>query len=233
MNVLAIGAHPDDIEVCCAGTLAKYQKQGHSIYIVLSTNGNQGSNVVSREEIRSIRKREAEESARILGAQISHMDYDDEGLVDTPESRRSFINAIRQANPDVIFTHYPEDKSTDHGMTGKLTTQVMLSLQGKNIRADVQPIQKLPALFYFDTGGGVGFVPEVYVDITAEMDIKREAFSRHASQLDWMKVFGLADFNEYLNLVSGYRGLQAGVRYAEGFVACRLWNFMPDYKLLP
>jgi LmbE family N-acetylglucosaminyl deacetylase len=169
----------------------------------------------------------------VLGAEIRILDYDDEGLIDSFETRRSFINMIRWANPDIILTHYPEDKSTDHGMTGKLTTQVLLSLQGKNILADELPIQKLPSVFYFDTGGGVGFIPEVYVDITDEIDIKKEAFSKHVSQLEWMKTFGVTDFKEYIDIYSGYRGLQAGVRYAEGFKGCIFWNFIPDYKLLP
>ena len=158
MKILAIGAHPDDIEICCAGTLAKYKKSGHNIFIAIATNGNQGSNVYSREEIANTRKNEARESAKVLDAEIRILDYDDEGLIDSVETRRSFINMIRWANPDVILTHYPEDKSTDHGMTGKLTTQVLLSLQGKNILADELPIQKLPSVFYFDTGGGVGLV---------------------------------------------------------------------------
>ena len=161
------------------------------------------------------------------------MHYDDEGLIDSKETRRSFINSIRWANPDVIFTHYPEDKSTDHGMTGKLTTQVLLSIQGKNIEADEPPIAKLPTVFYFDTGGGVGFVPDVYVDITDEIEIKKEVFSRHKSQQVWMKTFGVDDFDEYIDIYSKYRGLQAGVKYAEGFKPCVFWNFIPNYKILP
>ncbi len=233
MNVLAIGAHPDDIEICCAGTLAKYNKSGHNLFIALATSGNQGSNTLGKEEIAAIRENESEESAKILGSKIRFMRYDDEGLIDSKETRRSFINSIRWANPDIIFTHYPEDKSTDHGLTGKLTTQVLLSIQGKNIVADEPPIAKLPTVFYFDTGGGVGFIPDVYVDITNEIDIKKEVFSKHKSQQVWMKTFGVDNFDEYVEIYSRYRGLQAGLKYAEGFKPLIFWNFIPDYKLLP
>jgi LmbE family N-acetylglucosaminyl deacetylase len=233
MNVLAIGAHPDDIEICCGGTLAKYASQGHRIYMALSTNGNQGSFTLGREEIAAVRREEAEEAAAVLGADIRFMDFDDQGLIDSAEVRRSFINAIRWANPDVILTHYPQDNSTDHALTGKLATRVLLSLQSSNIPADVSPIQKLPILFYFDTGAGVGFIPEVYVDISAEIGTKKKAYGKHVSQLEWMKAYGIADFAQYVDVFSGFRGLQAGVRYAEGFIGCKLWSYMPDYKLLP
>jgi LmbE family N-acetylglucosaminyl deacetylase len=233
MNILAIGAHPDDIEICCAGTLAKYKKNGENIFIAISTNGNQGSNVYERDEIAAIRKKEAEESAGFLGADIRFMGYDDEFLIDSIDTRRIFINTIRWANPDVILTHYPEDKSTDHGMTGRLTTQELLSLQGKNILADENPIQKLPCIFYFDTGGGIGFVPEVYVDISNEIGIKIEAYSKMISQFDFMKTYGVDDFKDYMEIISRYRGIQAGVKYAEGFIGCKLWNCLPNYKLLP
>lgn len=233
MNILAIGAHPDDIEIACGGTLIKYSEQGAKLFIAVSTSGNQGSNLYNREEIAEIRKKEAEAAAIVYGAKIRFMGYDDQGIIDSPETRRSFINVIRWADPEVILTHFPEDKSTDHGMTGRLVTQVLLSLQGKNILADEKPMNKLPSVFYFDTGGGVGFNPEVYVNITNEIDIKKKAYSKHVSQLEWMKTFGIDNFQEYVDIFSGFRGLQAGVRFAEGFIGCRFWNFMPDYKLLP
>ncbi len=233
MNILAIGAHPDDIEINCIGTLAKLKKEGHKIFLAVSTSGNQGSNEFGRTEIAEIRKKEAIRSAEILGAQIRFMDFDDEGLVDTIQTRREFINTIRWANPDLIFTHHPDDKSTDHGMTGEIVTRVLLSLQGKNIIADEEPIAKLPSLFYADTGAGIDFVPEIYVDITKEMDLKTACYSQHVSQLEWMKTFGVVDFKEYITIISGYRGIQAGVRYAEGFIGCKLWSFMSDFRLLP
>ena len=70
MNILAIGAHPDDIEFLCAGTLALYAKQGHKIFIAVATNGNVGSPTLSKNEISDIRKSECEESCKLLGAKV-------------------------------------------------------------------------------------------------------------------------------------------------------------------
>ena len=85
MNILAIGAHPDDVETMCAGTLAKYASQGHKVYIATATNGNIGSAQHTMEEIARIRKQEAANSAAIIGAEYICLDYDDEMFYETKE----------------------------------------------------------------------------------------------------------------------------------------------------
>ena len=70
MNVLAIGAHPDDVEILCAGTLAKYAAAGHKVFIGIATNGDVGSQVMSRDEIREIRHAEAKNAADVIGAEL-------------------------------------------------------------------------------------------------------------------------------------------------------------------
>ena len=233
-NILAVGAHPDDIEYFCAGTLFKYKKQGNKIFIALTTSGNQGSNeYTSRKEIAAIREKEQLEAAKLLEAEVRFMRFDDEGLQDTPETRKAVINAIRWANPDVIFTNSPFDPSTDHAMTGKIVSEIILSLPGKNIPADELPITKVPSLFFWDTGAGINFLPEVYVDISDVIKLKLEALSKHKSQSAWMDVFQIQGFIEHCEILSKFRGLQAGCKYAEGFIAHRIHGYMPDFKLLP
>lgn len=234
MNILALGAHPDDIEFLCAGTMFKYKLQGHKIYIALTTSGNQGSNVYdSRDEIAAIREAEQIEAARLVDAEVRFLRFDDEGLINTPESRRAVINAMRWADPDVIFTNYPHDPSTDHGATGRLVTDLILSMPGKNIPADEPPVAKKVSVFYWDVPGGIDFLPEVYVDITETLPMKLEALKKHKSQVDWMANFTDDDFLEYCTTLARFRGIQAGCRYAEGFRALRIHGYMPNFKLLP
>lgn len=234
MNILAIGAHPDDIEVACAGTLLKYKQQGHNIFIALTTSGNIGSNeYASREEIGRVREQEQLEAANILGAQVKFMRFDDQGLLDTPETRRAVINAIRWANPDVILANYPEDPSTDHAVTGKIVSEVMLSIPGKLIPADEPPISKNPSLFFYATPVGINFTPEVYVDITDFYEQKIEALTKHTSQFAWMDVYQTHGLTDIVEITDKFRGLQAGFVYAEGFRAFRIHGYMPDFKLLP
>lgn len=234
IHILAIGAHPDDIEGKVAGTLMKYKKQGHKIFLALTTSGNQGSNTVSsKEEIAAIREKEQLEAAKYYSAEVRFLRYDDELLVDTPEVRRTVLNALRWANPDVIFTHDQSDPSPDHWMTGRLVTQVILSLPGKLIPADEPPVTKKPSLFFWDNSAGIGFEPEVYVDISKFIDQKIEAISLHESQVDWMSEFVKDSFSETWRTISRFRGIQAGFEYAECFRAHRIRGYMPDFRLLP
>lgn len=143
VNILALGAHPDDVEFLCAGTLFKYKQQGHKIFIALTTSGNIGSNLyTSREEIARIREAEQLAAAKMLDAEVRFLRFDDELLRDTPESRRTVLNAMRWANPDIIFTNPPFDPSADHGMTGTLVSRVILSMPSKFIPADEPPVEK-------------------------------------------------------------------------------------------
>ncbi len=234
MNILAFGAHPDDIEVCCAGTLLKYRAAGHRIFIALTTSGNIGSNVIEgREAIARTREAEQLEAARLLGAEVRFLRFDDEGLQDTPEVRRAVLNAMRWADPDVILTNWPGDMSTDHNMTGTIVGRVMLSLPGKNVPADEPPVGKAPSLFYWDTAAGVGFQPEAYVDVGAHWEVKLAALACHKSQYAWMDTFQIHGFTDHVRILGEFRGLQAGCRHAEGFRAYRIHGFMPDFRLLP
>lgn len=234
MNILAFGSHPDDVEFLCGGTLLKYQKQGHKIFIALTTSGNIGSNVIEgREKIAAVREKEQLAAAKFYNAEVRFLRYNDEGLVDSEQLRQDVLDAIRWADPDVVFTNPPCDNSTDHNVTGTVVGRVMLSLVGKNIPATVKPMNKFPSLFYWDTAAGVGFVPEVYVDITEEYEQKLQALSVHESQISWMGEFEDQSFLDSCRIMSEFRGLQAGFRYAEAFAAYRLHGVMPDFHLLP
>jgi N-acetylglucosamine malate deacetylase 1 len=234
MNVLAIGAHPDDIEFYCAGTMLKYAKKGHRVFVALTTSGNIGSNVIDgREEIARTREAEQLEAARFYGAQVRFLRFDDEGLQDTPELRRALIDAIRWAAPDVIFTHYPGDMSTDHNVTGTVVARVLLSLPGKNVPSSEAPLAQAPSLFHWDTAAGLHFEPEVYVDVSDTMEDKLRALAMHKSQVAWMTTFENVTLTDHPRILGAFRGLAIGRPYAEGFRAHRIHGFMPDFSLLP
>ncbi len=233
MNILAFGSHPDDVEATCFGTLMKCKARGDNIFITLTTSGNIGSNLhSSREEIAAIREKEALAAAKFYGASVDFLRFDDEGVFDTPETRRAFINSIRKADPDVILTHCPWDGSTDHGMTGKIICEVLLSLPGKLVPADVAPIKKAPSVFFWDIPGGRCFDPEIYVDIGEYIEQKIEALKCHESQIPWMNVFIQDDFSEFMRVLSRFRGTQCGCKYAEGFIGYRYNGYIANPGLL-
>ena len=234
MHILTIAAHPDDPELFCGGTLLRYADAGHSLFIALTTSGNIGSTThASREEIAAVREAEALAGAERLGAQVRFLRFDDEGLRDTEEARRAVLEAMRWAEPDVILTHHPSDPSTDHAMTARLATQMIISLPAPLSPVAEPPCDKKPSLFFWDVLAGGDFRPEAYVDISATFDRKLQALACHDSQVSWMGEFMEDGLPELTEAINRYRGAQVGVRYAEAFAAHRLHGFMPDFRLLP
>ncbi len=261
MHILTLAAHPDDPDIFCGGTLLRYAEAGHEVFIALATSGNIGSTThASREEIAAVREAEALAGAAILtglagaeavagrtspgeemspdvAAQVAQrvrfLRFDDEGLRDTEEARRAVLEAMRWAQPDVILTHHPSDPSTDHAMTGRLVTQMIISLPAPLAPVSEPPSDQKPSVFFFDVLAGGDFRPEVYVEISATFERKIAALERHASQVSWMGEFMEDSLPELTRAMNRYRGMQCGVRYAEAFCAHRIHGFMPDFRLLP
>ena len=228
MHILALLAHPDDVECNCAGTLLKYKQAGHKIFIALTTSGNTGSNEIeSREEIQNIREAEQLEAAKTLDAQVRFMRFEDESLFDTPETREAVLTAIRWADPDVIFTHHPGDYSTDHNMTSKLVTEV-LSGAGDDLQsAKPLPERKKPQVFFCNGTTAL-------VDITEQIDTKIEMLRKHKSQAGWMATFlPEDDFVEQIKAIDHMKGMWGSYRYAEGFDAYQVPGYCADYRVLP
>ena len=102
MNILFVGAHPDDIETFCGGTAALYAEQGHKVFFCVATNGNVGSSTLLKDKIAAVRHQEAKNAAGIIRAELIWLGFDDEFLIDSLETRHAFIEAFRLARPDVF-----------------------------------------------------------------------------------------------------------------------------------
>lgn len=121
MKVLAIGAHPDDLEILCGGTLARYAREGAEVTMCSVANGNRGSFVHSREEIAAIRAREAAASAELLGSRYVTLGVGDTELNAADETQRLAVTElIRSVDPDVVITHYNQDYMPDHNEVSNL-----------------------------------------------------------------------------------------------------------------
>src|SRR5215472_5162228 len=119
-RTLAVGAHPDDIEILCAGTLARCRARGDEIVVCVATNGNMGSMTTQPPELGAIREAEARASAAYLDAEVLWLDYPDEFLYPDHDTRMRFIEMVRQAQPDLILTHTPNDYHQDHRTVSEL-----------------------------------------------------------------------------------------------------------------
>jgi N-acetylglucosamine malate deacetylase 1 len=232
MNVLAVGCHPDDLEIGCGGTLHKYVMDGHHVTMCVIANGNRGHAIIMPDELRAVRHGEAQSAAYVLGAELVELDVPDLEVDSYDNSCvEKLVEAIRTCKPDVIITHSPDDYMKDHIEVSCLVMDASFSASVPHF-ATGSPCGIAP-IYFMDTLAGVGFLPEEYVDITATIERKIAALEMHESQVKWMRDHDGIDFAEFVRVCSRFRGLQSGCIYAEGFRAYRAWPRLSPKRLLP
>jgi LmbE family N-acetylglucosaminyl deacetylase len=235
--VLAIGSHPDDVEILSAGTLALLKEKGWQIEIATMTNGNLGSATLPKKEISEIRKNEATLSAKLLNGNYHCLDNGDVFLMYDPPTLLKTINLIRKIKPDLVITQSQKDYMVDHEVTGRLVQTACFSAAIKNIKTEYEPYNKLPYLYYMDALEGKDIYgneirPTTMVDITSTMDIKEKMLKMHDSQRSWLKEHHGID--EYIITMKNFakkRGKEINVKYAEGFRQ-HLGHAYPDKNIL-
>lgn len=233
MRILAVGAHPDDLELLCAGTLIKYSKEGHTVVMAHMCNGNKGHFTIPPEELASIRAEEAKKSAEIIGAEIIQGEYPDLELGIDENSKRTAVDVIRRARPDVIITHSPDDYMVDHINTSRLIVEASFIATLPHYKSDYPAHNIIPPVFFMDTLAGVNFIPTEYVDITDEIEIKEKMLLCHQSQYIWLRDHDHIDYVDFMKSLSKFRGIQCGVKYAEGFKQYQVWGRIVPRRLLP
>jgi N-acetylglucosamine malate deacetylase 1 len=234
VRVLAIGAHPDDLEILCGGTLARYVAEGHEVVMAMVANGDLGSFVHARGEIAGLRAEEARASAGVAGAEHIGLGISDgEVNAASPEHRRMVIDLIRDVGPDVILTHAPNDYMTDHNETSKLVFDTSFLATLPLLETTRPHHGVVTPLIYMDTVSGLQFDPTEYVDISDHLETKLAMLGEHRTQLDWLRDHDGVDMLEQLRTVARFRGLQCGVEYAEAFRPCNVWLRATTKRLLP
>lgn len=201
MNILAIGAHPDDIEFGCGGTLTKYALKGHDIYLLVLTDGGRGGDQAER-------RKEQEEAARVLGAkQLFWGGYQDTEVPLDRELIQKVEGILHLIGPDLILVHFSDDTHQDHRHLS--TSVVTASRYTRNV------------LFY-EGPTTANFTPSIFVDIDAVLERKLSALKAHASQVVKTGVEGLSVL-DLAKAAAHFRGIQGRVKNAEGFVPLRLF----------
>ncbi len=241
MNVLAIGAHGDDLEEFCGGTLALYAQAGHHVVMAVVTDGR-GRPKGDPAQISAIRKAEAQSSADLIGAELAWLAIPDGDLMVDEPSRHQFIELIRSSNPDVIITHPPDDYHPDHTATCRLVMDAAQVARTSNYRSTLPPVRKPLPVAFMDAENGINFLPEEYVDITSVWETKVKMLLQHRSQ----HMPGPAYEPDYVlppaeqiaivrasRVLSEFRGLACGIPYAEGFRWWRAANRIVPRRVLP
>lgn len=234
MNILFIGAHPDDLEAWAGGTIAKCVQRGDRVTMAVATNGNVGSPTHTREEIAKIRESEARAAAAVLGAaDFIWMNENDEFLFEDERTRRKFVDAMRQAKADLIVTHNPNDYHPDHNACSHLATNARIPAAVRLVETQHPYLEKIPELYYMDSANGLNFQPGEYVDISAQIELKRKALLKHDSQNSWAQAIFQLSLVQLVERQTAFRGMQAGVAFAEAFVRPPAWPRSLEKNLLP
>jgi LmbE family N-acetylglucosaminyl deacetylase len=201
MNILAIGAHPDDIEYGCAGTLVKYAARGHHIFLLVLTGGQEGGSS-------EIRQQEQEAAAEIMKVQkVFWGDYHDTQLPLNKKLIEKIEDVLGEVKPDLILVNYGDDTHQDH----RTLTQATMSAT-----------RYVRNVLFFEVPTTQNFNPQVFVDISDTLEQKYKVLEAHASQImktniEDMSIVELAQAN------ATFRGIQGRVKFAEAFAPLRLF----------
>ena len=234
MKVLAIGAHPDDIEIACSGTLAKCVKRGDEVTVCHVSTGNLGHVIIPPDELAVIRANEAKKAGSLAGIKVICAGFNDLDIFDNNKAARDkIVDVIKAENPDFIITHNPDDYLPDHTAVSRLVFDASFTATLPNYKSGVKQAARLVPIYYMDTLAGVNFQPTEYVDITNEIDLKIRMLECHESQLVWMREHDGIDFADMVRTCSRYRGYQCGAAYAEGFRQCQVYLKGTTKRLLP
>ena len=201
-KVLAIGAHPDDIEFMCSGTMMSLKAQGCEVVAVYFTQGEAGIRGRSHEEAKTIRHQECLDACRIMGVRPVFLSQTDGNSEINKERYAEMKALIDEEKPDMVITHWPIDRHRDH-RNCSILVQDSWRQCGQNFD-----------LFYAEVDSGSNtsnFTPTCYVDITSFIERKEQAISAHKSQVykDWRKRG---------NTMEAMRGYEYHCQYAEAFV---------------
>jgi LmbE family N-acetylglucosaminyl deacetylase len=242
LRILAIHAHPDDVEFQCAGTLARLKQAGCQMTIATMTAGDCGSAELGPAEISKVRREEARRSADLIDAEYFCLEFDDLGIVHDNDGRRRVTEAVRRAHPDIVLTAPPVDYMCDHEMTSRLVRDACFAASIPNYATQqwepAGSLAKIPHLYYVDAIEGIdsfgnAIEPEFIIDVTATFDTKLKMLACHASQRNWLlKQHGIDEYLESCKAWSAKRGGAIGVQYGEAFTQHKGHPYPHDNLLL-
>ncbi|MEA3560270.1 MAG: PIG-L deacetylase family protein [Candidatus Omnitrophota bacterium] len=200
MNIVAIGAHPDDIEFGCGGTLIKYARKGHRVYLLILTKGGVGGTT-------EVRKREQENAIKFMKAkQVFWGDFRDTELPVNKKLISVIENVINKIKPRIVFFNYFDDTHQDHRVAAQASTSAT---------------RYIKEVLCYEVPTSQNFQPNIFVDIGDVLDKKLEVLKIHTSQINRTRVENLTIL-ESAQSCAIFRGYQGRVKYAEGFKPIRI-----------
>ncbi|WP_340817871.1 PIG-L family deacetylase [Methanolobus sp. WCC4] len=209
-NVLAVGAHPDDVEIGCGGTVAKHISKGDNVVIVIMIEPvsfhYSGKSIRSKDEGHT----ESKNAVDIMGAKLINLGFKDKNVPYSQETIEALNRIIDEYNIDIIYTHWYHDTHQDH----KRTTESVISA-GRYVHNILMYEPEYPAGRSY-----LGFRNQYYVDISNEFNVKMDALKCHKSQIER---YG-DDFLKAVEARAIHRGYEIRTKYAECFEVLRMMD---------
>jgi LmbE family N-acetylglucosaminyl deacetylase len=225
-SVIAIGAHPDDIEFFMAGTLVLLGRAGYETHYLSVAGGDCGSTKQGPRETRRIRRGEAMRAARILGAHYHESFCKDMEILYTLPSLRRLAAIIREVKPTIVLTHPPVDYMEDHTNTYRLAVSAAFAHAMPNFRSvPAKRTAEYDLTIYHAMPLSLGdplrrkVMPGLFVNTTSTIDLQLKALAEHKSQQDWLETTqGLGSLSSRLTRMARELGRLCGrFKFAEGW----------------
>ncbi len=189
LRLLILGAHPDDSEFHAGGLSSLYRKLGHEVRMVSATDGSAGHHEIAREELATIRKKEAAAAAAVIGATGVTWEFPDGELQATLDLRHRVIAEIRTFQPDLVLTHRTNDYHPDHRAVGQAVQDASFLVRVPHVVPEVPALQRDPIVAYMADmfTKPSPLEPDVVLDIGSRIDTIVEMLAQHASQVfQWL-----------------------------------------------
>ena len=226
VDILAIGAHPDDVELGCGGTLAKLISEGKKVAIIDLTQGELGT-----RGTKETRKEEAEEAAKILGISArENLKMKDGFINNSEEYQMRIVKMIRKYQPEIVFANAIDDRHPDHAKASKLASDACFLAGLRKIETELdgaaQESWRPKHVFHYIQWKNIK--PEFVIDISSFMDKKIASCLAYKTQFydpksnEPMTPIATKDFQESLTYRAQDLGRLSGVEYAEGFTSEKL-----------
>lgn len=210
MKILAVGAHLDDIEIACGGTLAKAIKNGHKVKVLIMSKSGY-TNIQGRcQRSDDTAVEEGTNALHTLGIQdIQILDFPTKDIPFRSDVVNAIDICITEYKPNIIFTHHPFDTHQAHAGVSNST---IAAARRKNTVFFYEPITPSGRSY-------VAFRPQLYVDIESTIDLKIASLREHKSEYN---KFGAEDWVTGVQSRCGFRGYEIGKKYAETFEVLRI-----------